>query len=61
MQKVITVTTANYIDSGSDLEFVETTYPELDKLLVAGYLVVDKIVVQNDNCFFSITFVLQKR
>ena len=58
MQKVITVTTANYIDSGSDLEFVETTYPELDKLLEAGYKVVDKVVVQHDNAFFSITFIL---
>lgn len=59
MQKVITVTLANFIDAHTGNEALETTYPELDKLLGQGYVITDKIVVQSDNCFFSITFILQ--
>jgi hypothetical protein len=60
MQKVITIT--SYAIINSDAKFIETQYPELNKLLQDGYKINQVIPIikpANTNNYYETIFILE--
>lgn len=60
MQKVIAVLTSNAIPSGKGVQFIEITYPEIDKALEEGFVIKQVLQATQAQGYTLLTFILEK-